>query len=552
VVAARPLRRPPACADGGGNANGNGNGNAGGSPSSAGRFSYGFDDSASEEGAGAGADEDEDEHEHESESEDDNDGSPVVEDDKDEHRNADTCMPQEEDRTVDAQSLPPQPERQQQHERRWSSPGHDEDGTTNMSSDSNLAPRLLAMHQARQLQQQQQQQQQGWDQPAEATQEQSQVTVSPPPDSDPPTPRTTTRPSSTVPPQPQPTDEQLALSLLAKERKQLQRRRAQAKADEQMAREVQTQLDRQSFAESITSSVGDDEDMLKRKEERRRSIEADAEVATLLSSMEDTNVELMQRQRRRQEENDEALARAEQERDRCRQKLGLPSVGEEGANAESTTSALSSEQQIQLDELLARTELARDEVRLDLRDRALQHDEEVARAEQARERAARDVTDETMAQNLQEEHIRDHWQRGHHSIRTRPQEEVGHVQDHPLPTSSTSPSTLQPPLPQIRQTSSPPNSQRLSPAALSPQRATSISELENQLLLSGCTVRDIATIEEVRRIRELNIRCAVCMEPFVLGDRVRTLPCLHVFHSRCIDTWICSRGKCPLDQNPCL
>ena len=333
-------------------------------------------------------------------------------------------------------------------------------------------------------------------------------------------------------------DEQLALSLLARERKQLQKRRAQAKADERIAREVQSQLDRLSFAESITSSVGDDEEATNRKEKRRQS----AEFATLLSSMEDTNMELLRRQRRQQEENDLALARAEQERDQSRHEVKHSSASGGTANADSTTASLS--QQVQIDELLARTEAARDEIRLELRNRAVEHDEAVARAEQARERAARDVTDEVMAQTLQEEHIRDHWQQGQEYVPPRPQEEVGQVQADslsplpaPLPTQTA---------PHGRQTAS------LSPNTEPHSRAASISELENQLLLSGCTVRDVTDTDEVRRMRDLNMRCAVCMEPFVLGDRIRTLPCLHVFHSRCIDQWICLRGKCPIDQNPCL
>lgn len=340
-------------------------------------------------------------------------------------------------------------------------------------------------------------------------------------------------------------DEQLALSLLARERKQLQKRRAQAKADERMAREVQSQLDRLSFAESITSSVGDDEEATNRKEKRRQSIEADAEFATLLSSMEDTNMELLRRQRQQQEENDLALARAEQERDRCRHEVKNSSASGGTANADSTTASLSSAQQIQIDELLARTEAARDEIRLELRNRAVEHDEAVARAEQARERAARDVTDEAMAQTLQEEHIRDHWHQGQQYVPPRPQEEVGQVQ-----TDSLSP--LPSPLPAQTAPHDSHRTTSLPPITEPHSRAASISELENQLLLSGCTVRDVTDTDEVRRMRDLNIQCAVCMEPFILGDRARTLPCLHVFHARCIDQWICLRGKCPIDQNPCL
>jgi len=370
---------------------------------------------------------------------------------------------------------------------------------------------------------------------------------------------TATTTTTTTTPFP-PTDEQVALSLLATERKQLQRRRAQAKADEQIAREVQSHFDRQSFSESISSSAGDEADAVHKKAERKRSVEADTEFATLLPSMEDTNLELLRRQRRQQEENDEALALAEQERDRDRRrrKVGLPSAGgEDGCESvDSATAPFLSMRQMQLDELLARTEAARDEIRLELRDRAVEHDEAVARAEQARERAAQDVSDASMAQSLQGGHIWDQRQQKYQQVPPRPREEVGHVQGNPWQSSSHPPPPLRAqasPPQSCQTTSSSSNSQPLPPASLYPQpRATSISELENQLLLSGCTVRDVTDVEEVRKNRECNIHCAACMEPFVLGDRIRTLPCLHVFHARCIDAWICSRGYCPIDQNPCL
>lgn len=42
-------------------------------------------------------------------------------------------------------------------------------------------------------------------------------------------------------------------------------------------------------------------------------------------------------------------------------------------------------------------------------------------------------------------------------------------------------------------------------------------------------------------------QCMVCIENYVKGDKVRTMPCLHFFHSKCIDEWLLSRGKtCPI------
>eukprot|EP00930_Biecheleria_cincta_P004177 TRINITY_DN105068_c0_g1_i1.p1 TRINITY_DN105068_c0_g1~~TRINITY_DN105068_c0_g1_i1.p1 ORF type:complete len:268 (+),score=50.12 TRINITY_DN105068_c0_g1_i1:19-822(+) len=40
--------------------------------------------------------------------------------------------------------------------------------------------------------------------------------------------------------------------------------------------------------------------------------------------------------------------------------------------------------------------------------------------------------------------------------------------------------------------------------------------------------------------------CAICFEYFVLGEPVRTLPCLHRYHASCVDPWLLRRWSCPL------
>lgn len=45
--------------------------------------------------------------------------------------------------------------------------------------------------------------------------------------------------------------------------------------------------------------------------------------------------------------------------------------------------------------------------------------------------------------------------------------------------------------------------------------------------------------------------CMVCLEPMEAGAEVRTLPCMHFFHRKCIDRWFAEPGRpprCPIDQ----
>ena len=39
------------------------------------------------------------------------------------------------------------------------------------------------------------------------------------------------------------------------------------------------------------------------------------------------------------------------------------------------------------------------------------------------------------------------------------------------------------------------------------------------------------------------IECAICLEMFVKGDRVRVLPCYHLFHIDEIDEWLINKKK---------
>merc|ERR1712226_41925 len=44
--------------------------------------------------------------------------------------------------------------------------------------------------------------------------------------------------------------------------------------------------------------------------------------------------------------------------------------------------------------------------------------------------------------------------------------------------------------------------------------------------------------------------CSICLETLSPGQTARRLPCMHVFHTDCIDRWL-RRGRptCPLDNS---
>mmetsp|Transcript_22660 Transcript_22660/g.51787 ORF Transcript_22660/g.51787 Transcript_22660/m.51787 type:complete len:382 (-) Transcript_22660:111-1256(-) len=39
--------------------------------------------------------------------------------------------------------------------------------------------------------------------------------------------------------------------------------------------------------------------------------------------------------------------------------------------------------------------------------------------------------------------------------------------------------------------------------------------------------------------------CQICMEDFTEGDELRTLPCFHLFHAKCVDQWLKVNSICP-------
>eukprot|EP01034_Spumella_vulgaris_P028668 gene28668-35567_t len=41
-------------------------------------------------------------------------------------------------------------------------------------------------------------------------------------------------------------------------------------------------------------------------------------------------------------------------------------------------------------------------------------------------------------------------------------------------------------------------------------------------------------------------KCCICMEEYSTGDEIKTLPCLHMYHSHCIESWLRQSRNCPV------
>merc|ERR1719210_96220 len=41
-------------------------------------------------------------------------------------------------------------------------------------------------------------------------------------------------------------------------------------------------------------------------------------------------------------------------------------------------------------------------------------------------------------------------------------------------------------------------------------------------------------------------KCLICLDEFNDGDDVKTLPCLHIYHQKCIERWLNTDNSCPV------
>lgn len=65
-----------------------------------------------------------------------------------------------------------------------------------------------------------------------------------------------------------------------------------------------------------------------------------------------------------------------------------------------------------------------------------------------------------------------------------------------------------------------------------------LTQLKTEVVVGECDVLDV---------------CAVCLDPYEVGQMKKYLPCQHYFHETCIDNWLSNSSmNCPLDGTPII
>ncbi|XP_019380662.1 PREDICTED: E3 ubiquitin-protein ligase RNF6 [Gavialis gangeticus] len=67
--------------------------------------------------------------------------------------------------------------------------------------------------------------------------------------------------------------------------------------------------------------------------------------------------------------------------------------------------------------------------------------------------------------------------------------------------------------------------------------------------IDNLTTRNYGDIDSEN---EISKTCSVCINEYVMGNKLRQLPCMHEFHIHCIDRWLSENSTCPICRQPVL
>ena len=103
----------------------------------------------------------------------------------------------------------------------------------------------------------------------------------------------------------------------------------------------------------------------------------------------------------------------------------------------------------------------------------------------------------------------------------------------------------------------PPDPRVLAPASAAPPRpplmfpgSTGIRVQAPLAVQQHSMVSEFVPLAEPESAASAIHVCAICLEPFERGQEVRALPCMHPFHSLCVDRWLFGSHLCPVCRYP--
>lgn len=59
----------------------------------------------------------------------------------------------------------------------------------------------------------------------------------------------------------------------------------------------------------------------------------------------------------------------------------------------------------------------------------------------------------------------------------------------------------------------------------------------------------VQTVNDTTHLGE-QTTCRICMDEYKDGEDLKTLPCLHIYHGACIDSWLQRDNSCPICKTP--
>ena len=82
----------------------------------------------------------------------------------------------------------------------------------------------------------------------------------------------------------------------------------------------------------------------------------------------------------------------------------------------------------------------------------------------------------------------------------------------------------------------------------SPNKIENFNFFKREILLPEFAKNFPISIFRVYQSKNENIQkeCTICLEDFIIGREIITLPCFHIFHVECICDWLRRNKTCPL------